>query len=265
MKRLRKYLFVGIGALIGLSALTLWIISSGSLPLQDGVELAGGNVVIVADDSTGPVATAAYLFRLNNGGLGLIDTTADPKAIAIRAALGRLGRTSEEVRVILFTHGHSDHTAGARAFPDADVYALEPDPNTPAYSPWSRFQRMFRKAGEPSQPPPLVTRRLSDGERLDLHGTLVEVFALPGHTADSAAFLVHGTLFLGDSAAADSRGGIHPAPPIFSADRERNQVALGGLAERLSERRSDVKHLAFGHQGPLEGLDPLLQWAANRE
>ena len=73
--------------MIGLGALALWIVSSGSLPLKDGVKLAGGNVVIVADDSIGPVATAAYLFRLNNGGLGLIDTTADPKATAIRAAL----------------------------------------------------------------------------------------------------------------------------------------------------------------------------------
>ena len=265
MKRLSKYFLIGIGALFGLAALALWILSSGSLPLEDGVELAGGNVIVVADHSTGPVATAAYLFRLNGGGLGLIDATADSKATAIRAALRRLGATTKEVRVILFTHGHGDHTAGARAFPDADVYVLEPDPSTPTYSPWNRFERMLRKPGKARQAAPQVTRRLTDGLRLDLHGTSVEVFALPGHTADSAAFLLHGVLFLGDSAAAHSKGGIASAPPIFSADRNRNQVALASLANRLRERRSEVKHLAFGHQGPLEGLEPLLQWAADHK
>lgn len=265
MKRQSKYWLIALGATALLALLAGLLVSEGAMPLENGTELAGGSVVIVADGSIGPVTTAAYLFRLGDGGLGLIDTTADPQAAAIHAALDRLGRTRDEVRVILFTHGHGDHTAGARAFPDAEVCALERDPTVPPTSPWNRFEKMLSPSEKPPRAPSVITRRLSNGERLDLHGTTVEVFGLPGHTADSAAFLVHGVLFLGDSAAADSTGGIYSAPPIFSADRGRAQKELGVLAEILRGRRSHVKHLAFGHQGPLEGLDPLLRWAEDQE
>ena len=264
LKRQSKYLLIALGAIALLALLAGLLVSESSLPLEDGAELAGGSVVIVADDSIGPLPTAAYLFRLSDGGLGLIDATADPEAAAVRAALARLGRGSGEVRAILFTHGHDDHTAGARAFPEAEVYALEGDPTVPAKSPWNRFQEMLPRPKKPPPAAPVIMHRLFDGEHLDLHGTTVEVFGLPGHTADSAAFLVHGVLFLGDSAG-HSDGDVGAAPPIFSADRGRAQKELRVLAELLRERGSDVKHLAFGHQGPLEGLDPLLRWAEDQQ
>ena len=265
MKRLVKYLLIGLGAFIVLGALAVWLVSWGALPLEDGTHLSDGAVIVAVDESTGPVATAAYLFRLRDGGFGLIDATMDPEATAIRAALTRLGKTSDEVRGILFTHGHGDHTFGAQAFPHADLYLLEPDADLTAASLWSRLQRMLRGPGKPRRTGLSITRRLSDGEQLDLHGTTVEVFALPGHTRDSAAFLAHGVLFLGDSAAAHSRGGITSAPPFFSADRDRNRQALTELAHRLRGRRGEIRHMAFGHQGPLEGLDPLLEWASGRD
>ncbi len=262
MKRLLKYLLAGIAAFVVVAALAVWFALSSMIPLEDGAQIGRGAVTVVVDKSTGPVPTAAYLFQLQDGGFGLIDATQDPEAEAIRAALARLGKRREDVRAILFTHSHGDHTAGARAFPNAEQYILEPDTamREGPGSVLNRFQKLFPASRGPAPARLAITRRLSDGEHLDLHGTPVEVFALPGHTADSAAFLVHGVLFLGDSAGAHSGGGIGAAPPFLSADRERNQQELLELADRLRDRCGEISHMAFGHQGPLEGLDALLKW-----
>ena len=86
---------------------------------------------------------------------------------------------------------------------------------------------------------------------------------MPGHTAGSAAFLVHGVLFLGDSAAGISEGTLHPNT-MLSDDAEQTERSLLSLAERLMPRRADIHHIAFGHQGAVERLDPLLNWASTR-
>jgi glyoxylase-like metal-dependent hydrolase (beta-lactamase superfamily II) len=90
-------------------------------------------------------------------------------------------------------------------------------------------------------------------------GTPVEVFALPGHTPGSAAFLVHGVLFLGDSAAAASDGSFQPNT-MLGTDPEQTTRSIRALAERLRNRASEIRHLAFGHQGALEGLQPMVTW-----
>ena len=193
--------------------LLVWLVIQGIQPLEDGAELANGNVIITADDCNWPIQCAAYLFRLRDGGFGLVDAGLDTEAKAIRAALARMGKSEDDIRAILFTHAHGDHTGGARAFPHAEIYLLEPANLTP----------------------------------------------------DSAAFLAHGVLFFGDSAAASSVGTISSAPPVYSVDRERNQRELRALADRLRSRRNEIHHMAFGHQGPLAGIEPLLEWAALEE
>jgi len=270
MKRFAKYLLIGIGTLLVLLVLAIWAASKGITPLIGGVQIANGAVIVVADKSTGPVAAAAYLFPLKDGGLGLIDSTMDPEARAIRMAITRLGKTYNDVRVILFTHSHDDHTAGARAFPNADVYLLKPfvtatQGGSSGDSLLNKFQGLKKGSKGTNQPNLKSTHYLSDGEHLDLHGTPVEVFAVPGHTYDSAAFLVHGVLFLGDSAAAQYDGKIGAAPPVVSVDRKLNRQSLKALADRLKDRQGEIGYLAFGHQGPLKGLDPLLEWASNNK
>jgi glyoxylase-like metal-dependent hydrolase (beta-lactamase superfamily II) len=90
-----------------------------------------------------------------------------------------------------------------------------------------------------------VTRPLRDGDVIAVGGSQFEIFAIPGHTLGSAAFLVHGVLFLGDSAAARSDGKIEPAPPVFSTDRTQNQQSLRQLATRLKDQglHSDTRAL----------------------
>ena len=220
-----KYLLVGIAALLLIVVLLVWLVIQGIQPLEDGAELANGNVIITADDCNWPIQCAAYLFRLRDGGFGLVDAGLDTEAKAIRAALARMGKSEDDIRAILFTHAHGDHTGGARAFPHAEIYLLEPANLTPD----SAGQRPSSE-GPDTVHGIAVTRRLSDGEQLDLNGTTVEIFALPGHTADSAAFLAHGVLFFGDSAAASSAGTICVgAPDLFGRSQaESTRVACAG-------------------------------------
>jgi glyoxylase-like metal-dependent hydrolase (beta-lactamase superfamily II) len=80
---------------------------------------------------------------------------------AVAAAAGR-------VATILLTHGHPDHSAGARTLADmtgAPVRALDPG---------------FRLGSE----------GLTDGDVVAAAGVELRVWATPGHTADSLSFLV---------------------------------------------------------------------------
>jgi glyoxylase-like metal-dependent hydrolase (beta-lactamase superfamily II) len=103
-----------------------------------------------------------------------------------------------------------------------------------------------------------VTRALGDGETLTLGDRTVRVFAVPGHTAGSAAYLVDGALFLGDSAGATSDGKIKGAPFFFSDSTSQNHASLRALAERLRPVEGEVKVLVPAHTGTLAGLGPLL-------
>jgi glyoxylase-like metal-dependent hydrolase (beta-lactamase superfamily II) len=213
------------------------------LPLKDGERLADGTVTTIVADYFGPVAIGAYLFDLKGEGVGLVDTGSDPTAAGVLATLARLGKSSADVRAIFLTHEHADHIGGAKAFPGAQVYVLEPDR--------SAVERRGIR----------VTRGVRDGERLDISGTVVEVFALAGHTPGSAAFLANGVLFLGDSAAAAHDSSFQPNTILGNAP-DQTVRSLRMLSDRLRPRRLEIRSLAFGHQGALVGLDPILTWAA---
>jgi glyoxylase-like metal-dependent hydrolase (beta-lactamase superfamily II) len=80
---------------------------------------------------------------------------------AVRAAADR-------VSYVLLTHGHPDHSEGARAFAEsvrAPVRALDPAHR-------------------------LGTEGLTDGDVVRAGGVEVRIWATPGHTADSLSFLV---------------------------------------------------------------------------
>ncbi|HWW86792.1 MAG TPA: MBL fold metallo-hydrolase [Vicinamibacterales bacterium] len=247
----RRRLLIASGILLlilvlGVSALYA-VLKLSVLPLRDGAKLGGGSVTTVVAGHIGPIAIGAYVFDLASGGVGLIDAGLEPDAAAIRAALERMGKSSDDVRAIFLTHGHNDHSGGALAFPSAAVYVMQPDVH------------MVERLRAPDGRRVVVIRALRDGERVEISGTVVEVFGVPGHTPGSAAFLVNGVLFLGDSAASLWDGRVQPNT-LLSENAGQSVRSLGALAERLRPSRGEIREIAFGHQGAVEGLDPLLKW-----
>ena len=193
----------------------------------------------------------------------LIDAGNDKSAEPVLKELTRRGLDRDSVAAILLTHGHPDHTAGISQFPKADVMALEADAGLiegrdSARGPLPRL--MPRSASGK------VTRALHDGETITIDDGEIKVYAVPGHTQGSAAYLTHGVLFIGDAADLDRSGRLIGAPWIFSDDQAQDRASLVRLARRLAADRVDVRTIAFAHSGVrTDGLAPLAAFAADEK
>lgn len=123
-----------------------------------------------------PALSDNYIWLLADaGGRALV---VDPGEDApVEAALAR---ANLDLRAILLTHHHADHTAGAAALRErhgAIVFAPEDDRIATA------------------------DRRVRDGDTVDLEAPAAhfEVWAVPGHTRSHIAFVGEGLLFCGDT------------------------------------------------------------------
>ena len=167
----------------------------------------------------------------------------------LSAELAAMGRTLDDVRAVVLTHGHSDHIGFAerarreRGVPvrvhELDAALARGEVPSPA------------KGTGPSRPIPLLrflllgvmkgalrTPRLSevatfgDGATLDVPGA-PRVILLPGHTPGSAALHVPGlaALFIGDAIAtvAVTNGTTGPMVAPFTADPAQAIASLSRL------------------------------------
>jgi glyoxylase-like metal-dependent hydrolase (beta-lactamase superfamily II) len=205
----------------------------------------------------------ASLYLVEHGGvLSLVDTGTRGTGARVLKAIERLGRTPEDLRQIVISHGHGDHAGDAKALRDvtgARVIVGEADAGIvtgeapypyprmgmkPIYGHLAKYERF-----EPDQ---LVS------ERTELDGGLV-VIPTPGHT------LGHISVWAPELQAMFTADAVWHLGPVtgswrpFTQDPELNVESVKLLA---SER--GVEQLFFGH-GPAvrkNGAEKLRKLAA---
>lgn len=176
-------------------------------------ERASEEATVLLAPNAGPMTldgTNSYVLRAPGSPSAIVVDPGpdDPAHLARLAAAG-------PVELVLITHHHADHVAGAAAFA-----AL-------VGAPTRAFDPEFCIGAEP----------LVDGETVRAAGLSLEVLHTPGHTADSACFLVHGAagpavltgdtiLGRGTTIIADPDGAL--GPYLASLERLR---ALAGTAD----------------------------------
>ena len=154
---------------------------------------------------------------------------------AVRAAAG-------DVAVVLLTHRHADHSEGAAAF------AASVGCGVRAVDPAFRVAADGAGAGDGG---------LADGDVVEVDGLELSVVATPGHTSDSASFLLaDGALLTGDTVL--GRGTTVVAHPdgrlgaYLSSLQRLRELAARGVVTRLLPGHGAVL------DDPLEALEGYL-------
>ncbi len=168
---------------------------------------------------------------VDDDGLVLVDTGFTGIAAELGGLLKQIGRSPGELKAILLTHGHLDHTGGASRIQrdtGASVWVHPADREHVAgrvrYRSWARGCGLLESTGRAVMrfKPPEVTNEFVDGQRLPWWGGLRAVH-LPGHTPGHCGFFCErtGWLLSGD-VFASYRWSVH-LPPRF-LNREQDGV-----------------------------------------
>lgn len=175
----------------------------------------------------GPIGTNCYILEDDQTNLAaVIDPGDEPELI--QEALEKEG---VEVRYLLLTHGHYDHTTAVpalhRVYPQADIYIHQADAN-------GAGSTLFPLTGE------VDDLKLYDEEdviRLGDHE--IQVLHTPGHSPGSVTLKVEDVLFTGDTLFAGSCG----RTDLRGGSYEQIMQSL----KRLGELKGDF-HVCPGHE-----------------
>jgi glyoxylase-like metal-dependent hydrolase (beta-lactamase superfamily II) len=208
----------------------------------------------------------AYLIEWQDG-LTLIDAGFPDKEVAVLKTLSELGRSPDQLKHLILTHGHPDHIGSAAAIVRAtgartylhplDIPLAETGgpfrPMTPA--PGLLRQILCRVIYDPEQrlAPVAIDQALTGGETLNVAGG-IDVVHVPGHCAGQVALL------------------WRPGRMLFAADVFMNIMGLGDPLgfEDINIGRASQRKLAslsfdavgFGHGKPTarDATEFLRKW-----
>jgi glyoxylase-like metal-dependent hydrolase (beta-lactamase superfamily II) len=191
------------------------------------------------------------------------------------SALAEMGRTLDDIRAVVLTHGHTDHIGFAQRAHQAGIpvsvheidaaLARQEVPN-PARGfgpikpiPLLRFLVFGAMRGLLRIPRLQEVATFGDGATLDIPGSPA-VLLLPGHTPGSAAlhFAGHDAVFVGDALAtyAVTTGRTGPQLAPFTADRTTALESLRRL-ENLPAALVLPGHGAAWHLGTRSAVEAV--------
>ena len=175
----------------------------------------------------GPIGTNCYILEDDQTNLAaVIDPGDEPELI--QEALEKEG---VEVRYLLLTHGHYDHTTAVpalhRVYPQADIYIHQADAN-------GAGSTLVPLAGEVDD-----LKLYDEGDVIRLGDHEIQVLHTPGHSPGSVTLKVEDVLFTGDTLFAGSCG----RTDLRGGSYEQIMQSL----KRLGELKGDF-HVCPGHE-----------------
>ena len=208
--------------------------------------------------------TNAYLL-VSDDGVTLVDSGTKGQQGTIIEAISETGRTPADLKHILITHHHSDHTGslaslvettGAKAYVHPlDAPRTRGDEPVAGPNPDVRMGRMLKPLLmrlQPSRMPPVaIEREVVDGDELPIAGG-VKVVHTPGHTAGHVSYLwpeSGGVLFAGDAAGKfrEIQPPVGGMASMFTEDAEAAKESFRKMAEL------EFDTVCMGHGGTLTG------------
>ena len=183
--------------------------------------------------------------------LTLVDSGLPWNPSSIVKYIRSIGREPSDLRQILVTHSHPDHTGGTPSLvKETGAHVVAHRSDTKRLDGNREVLAYIGNLGKVNAPLPFmgrvpVTSLAEDGDILPIHGGM-RVIHTPGHTAGSVCYLLeeNGTLFTGDTIFSDGDE-LSRSVPFPGYDRDRYIRSL----KRLSE--FGFEGVCGGHGTPL--------------
>ncbi|NBI65676.1 MBL fold metallo-hydrolase [Pseudoflavonifractor sp. 60] len=176
----------------------------------------------------GPIVTNCYfLIDTDSNQMAVIDPGDEPELIQ-----EAIEETGAQVKYILLTHGHYDHTTAVpalhRVYPEAEIYIHQADAN-------GAGSKLFPLAGEVDG-----LKFYDEGDVLALGSIQIKVLHTPGHSPGSVTLKAGDALFTGDT--------------MFAGNCGRTDLRGGSYEEILNSlgrlgRLEGNFHVLPGHEG----------------